>query len=122
VDAEAAQLRAFAGAALEFGEAGECGQPDDVVPEADGAFGAGPAADDRAEESDSAGWLELDYRGADVAAGQGQGVVGLGLQLGVPAGVVQRAGQAGRQACLFQQRLGELAGPAGLGGQFGGPG
>jgi hypothetical protein len=36
VDAEAGQLGAFPQTALEFGEAGESGQCDDVVPEGNG--------------------------------------------------------------------------------------
>jgi hypothetical protein len=95
VDAETAELRAFAEAALEFSEAGECGQADHVVPEADGVVVARQAADDRAEERDAIRRLELDDRAADVPAGQGQGVVGLGPQLGVPASLVESLSQPG---------------------------
>jgi hypothetical protein len=49
-DVEGAQLRPLAQAPLELGEAGEAGQPGDVVPEPDGVLRAGQPADDRAEE------------------------------------------------------------------------
>jgi hypothetical protein len=48
IDAETTELRALAQAALEFGEAWECGQADDVVPEADGVLVARQAADGQA--------------------------------------------------------------------------
>src|SRR5260370_23831462 len=52
-NAEAAQLGPFPQAALELGEAGEGGEPDDVVPQPDRLRVTGQPADDRPEEGGS---------------------------------------------------------------------
>ena len=97
-DAEAGELGAFAQAALQLGEAGESGQADDVVPEPGRVGFAGEPADDGAEERDTVRWLEVDDRGADVLACQGESLVGLVAQSGVEGLVVQRVGELGGEA------------------------
>src|SRR6476469_7107989 len=77
VDAEAGQLGPFTQAALEFGEAAELGKADDVIPECAGLVGARKPTDHRAEEGRSVRRIEMQDRGADVAARQGERLLGL---------------------------------------------
>src|SRR3954453_13918930 len=72
VDAEAGELGPFAKTALEFGEAGELRQGDDVGPDRACSLGGRQPTDHRAEERSAIGRLEMQYRGADVAAGQSE--------------------------------------------------
>jgi hypothetical protein len=85
-----------------------------VVPQLGGLLVARQPADHRAEEGDPRGRLEVQDRRADVLPGQGECLVGFGLHLGVPAGVVERIRQRTRQPELGQHRLHELPGAAGL--------
>src|SRR3954451_14104303 len=81
VEAEAGELGPFPETAFEFGEAGELRQADDVVPERACSLGARQPTDHRAEERGAIGRLEMQYRGADVAAGQCERLLGLRADL-----------------------------------------
>jgi hypothetical protein len=98
VEAERAQLRPLAQAALELGKAGEAGQARDVIPEPDGVLRVRQPADDRAEERRAIWRAEVEDRRPDILAGQRQRLVALGADLRIPRRVVERVRQAGRQA------------------------
>src|SRR5271169_246007 len=82
--AEARQLRPFAQAAFQFGESGEAGQADNVVPQWAGLLLTGQPTDHRAEERHTGGWAEVNDRGADILAGQRERFSGFAAELGVP--------------------------------------
>jgi hypothetical protein len=84
VEAERAQLRPLAQAALELGKAGEAGQARDVIPEPDGALRVRQPADDRAEERRAIWRAEMEDQRPDVLAGQRQRLVTLGAGLRIP--------------------------------------
>ena len=109
VNPEAVQLGSFSQAALELGEAGEGGEPDNVVPQPDRVLVTGQPADDRPEERGPVGRPEVDDRGTDVLAGQRERLVGFGPQFTVPVGVIEGIGQRGGQSGPLEQRLDELA-------------
>ena len=90
VEAETCQLRPLPQAALELGETSETRKADDVVPEPARVVGARQPADHRAEERGAVGRLEMQDRRADVATRQGERFLGLGADLVVETGVVER--------------------------------
>lgn len=111
VDTERLELGLFSEAALEFREPREAGETDHVIPQLERVFGRGKPGDHRTEECDAAGWLKMDDRCTDVAAGQCEGLVGLGSDLGVPRLVVEGRYMMSRQAQGIEDRPEELLGP-----------
>src|SRR5215472_10433142 len=109
VNSEATQLGSFSQAALELSEAGEGGEPDNVVPQPDRLLATGQPTDDRPEKRGSTGRPEVDDRGTDVLARQRERLLGFRPQLAVPAGVIEGVSEPRGQADLRQNGLDELA-------------
>ena len=107
---QCAQLRQLAQAAFELGETWEAGEAENVVPQWACLVLRRQPTDHRTEEGDPGRGLEVNDRRTHIFAGQGERLVGLGPDLGVQRGVVQRVGQPHRQARFGQDRLDEGAG------------
>ena len=115
VDAKCLELRLLPEAAFEFGESGEAGESDDVVPQLRGVLVVGQPADHRAEERDTLGWLEVDDRGAHIAAGEGECLVGFRLDLGVEGLVVERGDVLAGESEFVEDRAEEALGATEVG-------
>src|SRR5262249_4342879 len=90
---ETGQLRSLTQAALDLSEPGKLGESDDVVPQCDRVVGRGEPADHRPEERGTGRRLEVQDRGADVAARESEGLFRLGADLVVKGLVIQRIGE-----------------------------